>query len=42
MLTLDVSVALYMIHFLQHFLFREQLALTLQLHSGVAGVGFSF
>ena len=31
----DVNLAFYIMHFLRHFPFRGQLALTLQLHGGV-------
>ena len=42
-LSSDVNVALYMMHFLWHFPFRGQLALTaVAWRRGVAGVGFSF
>ena len=34
-LSSDVNVALYIMHFSRHFLFRGQLALPRQLHSGV-------
>ena len=34
-LSSDVNVALYIMHFSRHFPFRGQLALTLQLHGGV-------
>ena len=35
MLSSDVSVAMYMMHFLRHFPLRGLLALTLQLHGGM-------
>ena len=41
-LSSDVNVALYMMHFSQHFPFRGQLALTLQLHGGVMLLELAF
>ena len=41
-LSSDVSVALYMMHFSRHFPLREQLALILQLHGGVVLLELTF
>ena len=41
-LSSDVNVALYMMHFSRHFPFRGQLALTLQLHGGVVLLRLAF